>query len=418
MPYDFDMLLDRSRTDAVKWSLLPDWDHPERTRQTDQYRADGLIPLWVADMDLPCPQAVTLALKKRAAHPAFGYTLAGESYQNSVTRWMKHRHGWSVDPGHILVSPGVVPALHLLVRAFTKPGQKVLVQQPVYYPFFSAIKTGGCEVVSNALKNAGGRYEMDLSGLEAACADPNVTLAILCNPHNPVGRVWRPGELKAFGECCAAHGVQVVSDEIHGDLILPGHTFTPFASIEKFGETCITCTAPSKTFNLAGLQTANIIIPDPDLRKRFRAELQAAGLMGINPFGKVACEAAYAEGEPWLEKLIDYLAGNFQTLKHTLTAQAPGIRITPLEGTYLVWMDFRYTGIPYERLRQLMRDKARLVMDEGHAFGPEGKGFMRMNIACPRAGVMAAAERIADALLPVASGGQGDDPPAPPDVTF
>jgi cystathionine beta-lyase len=296
-------------------------------------------------------------------------------------------------------TPGVVPALHMLVSAFASPGDTVLVQRPVYYPFFGAVTENGCRLVSNSLVLDDGRYCMDLDDLEEKAADPRCKLAILCNPHNPVGRVWTATELKAFGEICRKHDVLVVADEIHGDLVYSGHTFTPYATLDPdLADRCITCTAPSKTFNLAGLQTSNIIISNPELRLRFKQVMKANGIFGLNPFGMAACRAAYNQGEAWLAKLLSYLEGNRDALCELFAREVPHIPVIATEGTYLSWFDCRALGLDPLALRDLMVDRARVVLDEGYIFGPEGRGFERINIACPRPVLLEAAQRIIQAL--------------------
>jgi cystathionine beta-lyase len=285
------------------------------------------------------------------------------------------------------------------VRAFVAPGERVLIQRPVYYPFFGAIENNGAEMVVNPLVYENGRYRMDFGDLEEKARDPRVKLAILCSPHNPVGRVWTADELTRFGEICLRHDVLIVSDEIHGDLIYRGHTFSPFARLgEAFAQNAITCTAPSKTFNLAGLHTSNIIISNPELRGRFEKTLQSNGLFGINAFGVVAVEAAYNHGEEWLAQALDYLEGNLRYLEDYVSGRIPQITVIRPEGTYLVWIDCRRLELDKDGLKRLMLTEARVYLDEGFLFGPEGEGFERINIACPRSILVEALERIGNAI--------------------
>ncbi len=335
----------------------------------------------------------------RGQHPIYGYTMPDQDYFDAVCRWMKIRHDWTVDPEWITITPGVVPAIHLMIRAFASPGQKVLVQQPVYYPFFSAIKTNRCRIVSNSLVLSDGTYRMDFEDLERKTADPDLTLAILCSPHNQVGRVWSRKELETFGFICRNNNVLVISDEIHGDLIYPGNTFTSWGTLgNDLAENAIICTAPSKTFNLAGLQTSNIIIQDPEIRRRFVLETRASGMAGPDPFGMEACKAAYNHGEPWLENLLGLLTSNLKSFTEKFAREIPHIPVITPQGTYLVWFDMRALGLHHLELRKLMLEKARVILDEGYIFGPEGTGFERLNIACPESMLMTAADRIIDAV--------------------
>jgi cysteine-S-conjugate beta-lyase len=294
----------------------------------------------------------------------------------------------------------VVPAVNLLIRTFTRPGEKVLVQQPVYYPFFTAIENNAAQIVSSSLVLEDGRYRMDFADFEKKAADPATTLFILCSPHNPVGRVWTREELTRLGEICLRHNVLVIADEIHADLIYKGVTFTPFAGISAaLAQNTVVCTAPSKTFNLAGLHTSNIIIPNPSLRRRFQKTLNSCGMgKWANPFGVVALETAYREGEEWLEQVLAYIEANLDFLQHYIDAHVPGVRLIRPEGTYLVWLDCRGLGLDNQALKRLMMEKARLFPDEGFIFGPEGDGFERINIACPRAILQEALERIRRAV--------------------
>lgn len=397
---DFDTEVNRQRTGAVKWEVIQDAENPSRWIQTDAYFGERrILPMWVADMDFSCPEPVKNALQERARHGIFGYTQPDEAYFRALIDWMARRHGWDVAKEWVLISHGVVPALHMLVRSFVPPGKKVLVQRPVYYPFFSAIERNNAGVVSNSLVLEDGRYRMDFKDLEKKAADPDVTLAILCSPHNPVGRVWSAEELQTFGEICLAHGVMVVSDEIHGDLVYPGQRFTPYASLDRrLADNSVICTAPSKTFNLAGLQTSNIVIPNKGIREQFQDALRANGIFGVNPFGMVACRAAYEEGEEWLEQLKIYLHRNLCAMMDLFQQQIQHIPVIQPEGTYLVWFDCRALGLNHSELRDLMLNRAGVFLDEGYIFGPEGSGFERINIACPRSVLLEAVQRIVGAV--------------------
>jgi len=400
MKYDFDREIDRAGTNAEKWEVVK---LGSRFLPVDQLPPDPdgrrLLPMWVADMDFACPQPVIDALVARASHGIFGYNWPGPSYRQAVVDWMARRHGWPIEPEWILTTPGVVPALNMLVRTFVAPGQKVLVQPPVYYPFYTAIGNNAAMIARNPLRYVDGRYSIDFAGLEAQVSQPDVAMLILCSPHNPVGRVWTPDELRRLGELCLAHDVLVVADEIHGDLIYPGQRFTPFATLDDaLAHNAITCTAPSKTFNLAGLATSNIIIPNPELRLRFERTLNSNGLHGVNTFGMVALEAAYTHGEEWLAQVMDYIAGNFRYLRDFAAQHLPQIDVIEPEGTYLVWLDCRRLGLDKDALGRLMLDEARVFLDEGYIFGPAGEGFERINIACPRSILVEALQRIKAAI--------------------
>ncbi len=400
MIYDFDREVPRCGTLSLKWEFTPAREGAPAPLPTDECSGeDRVLPMWVADMDFPCPEPVVSALVARARHGIYGYAAAPPSYYAAVVNWMARRQGWEIAPEWIVTTPGVVSALHLLVRAFTAPGDGVLIQPPVYHPFYRAIKENGATVVSNPLIYADGRYRMDLADLEAKARDPRVVMAILCSPHNPVGRVWTRDELAAFGEICLRHNVLVVADEIHGDLMLGGRRFTPFASLgAEFAQHAVVCTAPSKTFNLAGLQTSNIIVPAGDLRARFRAAVRSVGLEGVGVFGLVALEAAYNHGEEWLEQVLRYIEGNVAALEHYIEHYIPRIRLVRPEGTYLAWLDCRGLGLDRAGLRRLFLERARVRLDDGYIFGQEGEGFQRMNIACPRSILTEALERIRQAI--------------------
>jgi cystathionine beta-lyase len=355
--------------------------------------------MWVADMDFPCPQPVVEALVERARHGIYGYTAKTATYDQAVIDWMERRHGWTIAPEWICLTPGVVPALNLLVRAFVAPGENVLIQPPVYHPFFHAIQNNDAGLVSNPLIYENGRYRMDYADLEEKARDPELKMVILCSPHNPVGRVWTEEELVRFGEIFLENDLLVVSDEIHGDLIYQGYTFTPFAGIsQEFARNTVVCTAASKTFNLAGLHMSNIVIPNDALRSRFQKTLKATGLGWAGTFGVVAIEAAYNHGDEWLEQVLDYIEGNLRFLEGYVARHIPRISVVEPQGTYLAWLDCRRLGLDKRGLGGFMFDEARVYMNEGYVFGPEGEGFMRMNLACPRAILVEALERIKDAV--------------------
>jgi cystathionine beta-lyase len=400
MQYDFDREVSRRDTRCIKWEfvhLQPGGSYRELTNVC--YGENRILPMWIADMDFPSPQPVIDALVARAQHGVYGYTGLSDDYYASVAGWMQRRHGWTVNPDWILTTPGVVCALHLLVRAFLVPGDKVLIQPPVYHPFFAAAENNGVGLAYNPLILEDGRYRMDFADLEQKAQDPAVKMLILCSPHNPVGRVWTREELTRLGEICLERGILVVSDEIHGDLILGGRKFTSYGALgESFAQQAVICTAPSKTFNVAGLKTSNIMIPNAELRKRFEGTLHSNGMGGANLFGALACEVAYNEGDEWLDQLLDYIQGNLRFLQDYLARHIPQISVIPPEGTYLVWLDCRRLGLDREALQRLMFEAARVYLGEGYGFGAEGEGFERMNIACTRAVLAEALERIAQAV--------------------
>ena len=396
MTFNFDEKINRRGSHSVKWEYM--MDGVEFTYQ-DHSREDGLVPMWVADMDFRCPPAVIEALKARVEHGIFGYSVPPDSYYKTVMNWVARRHGWQVEQDWIMLSSGVVPALSMLVQTFLSPGEKVLIQPPVYYPFFWTIEKNGGEVVSNSLRYEQGRYCMDFEDLAQKAADPSVKIAILCNPHNPVGRVWSREELVQFGQICLENEVLVVSDEIHGDLIYPNQTFISSGTLgESFRQNSIICIAASKTFNIAGLQTSNIIIPNQALREPFAQTLERNGLWFPNLLGVVATEAAYNHGEVWLEAVMTYVEENYRFMVAYMAEHLPQLKIIPPEGTYLVWVDCRALEMDPAARKQMMREQARVYLDEGELFGPEGEGFERFNIACPRATLKEALDRLKGAI--------------------
>jgi cystathionine beta-lyase len=385
--YDFDTVVNRVNTGAVKWDGM-----------RERFGTNDLLPMWVADMDFPSPPEVVKALQERASHGIYGYAVRPDSFYEAVIAWMKSRHNFSIQREWISHSPGVVAGLSLIVRALTEPGDKIIVQPPVYYPFFHVIRATGRVVVENPLRFANGRYTMDFDDLEQKAAS-GAKMLILCSPHNPVGRVWTREELMRLGEICRAYNVLVVSDEVHGDLVYPQYTQTPFASISpEFANHSVTFVAPSKTFNLAGLQTALVIIPNEDLRKRYNKTVQDHFVGGANVFGVVAAEYAYRHGGPWLDALLEYLQGNLEFLMDYIHTHIPSIKVVRPEGTYLVWLDFRELGLGKKELDDFVVQRAKVALDRGHMFGTGGEGFQRMNIACPRALLEQGLKQIADAV--------------------
>lgn len=369
MKYDFDKTIDRRATNSYKWDSAP----------------EGVLPMWVADMDFRTAPAIIDALQKRVAHGIFGYTRVPDAYYDAVTSWFSRRHGWDIDREWIIYTSGVVPAVSAVIKALTVPGDKVIVQTPVYNCFFSSIRNNGCEIVSNPLRRTADTYEMDFDALERCAADPRAKVMLLCNPHNPAGRVWTPDELTRLGNICLRNGVTVVSDEIHCELVYQGFKYTPFASLsDAFLHWSVTCVSPSKAFNIAGLQIANIVAFDNDLRSRIDKAININEVCDVNPFGVAATIAAYNEGEEWLNQLVDYLHGNYEAMAEFCRRELPEFPITRLEGTYLVWMDCSSLGMPSDALEHALLDDARLWLNAGTMYGAEGEGYMRWNIACPR----------------------------------
>ena len=387
MRYDFDAYLDRRNTSSLKCDFCE-----------LEYGLKDIIPMWVADMDLPAPQPVVEAIKKRAEHPAYGYTLNPASYWESIIRWMRVRHGWDVRREWLSMSPGVVPALNLCVQAFSRPGDKVVIQTPVYHPFFSAIENNGRHVVRNPLTVKNDRYLMDYEDLEKRI-DGRTRMLILCSPHNPVGRVWTREEIGRLGGICVRKDLIVVSDEIHGDLVFSGHRHVPTASVSlELAERTITCMAPSKTFNVAGLSTSVVIASNPRLLGLFDNQAETTGLTFANTFGVVALEAAYTHGEEWLNQLLPYLETNMDFTAAFFEARVPKIRFLRSEGTYLALLDCRALGMDQAALNDFFLRKAGVLFDQGTIFGEELRGFERMNLACPRSVLKQALERIERAV--------------------
>ena len=391
MQYDFDRPIDRTGTISIKWS-------PEL--RTQMYKEREILPMGIADMDFPTAPAVAEAVGRRAAHPTYGYGYPSPDYLQASVDWQRRRNGWEIRPDWILYTPGVNLALVCAIEMYAAPGEGVIVQSPVYYPYFDYVRGTGRKLLLNPLRNREGRYEMDLEGLERLAAAPDTRLLILCSPHNPVGRVWSRAELEQVGAICLRHGVMVAVDEIHADLTLPPHRFVPYATVsEAMAQHCIVCTSPSKSFNLAGLLVSDIIIPNDTIRAAFAAKLAPYYLWPGN-FGAVAQIAAYNEGEAWLDALRAYLADNARYIADFLADRLPQVRYRIPEGTYLAWLDFRALGLTPEALWERMLHRARVATDNGVLFGPagEGDGFQRLNFACPRSQLTEALTRIAGAF--------------------
>lgn len=385
----FDEVIDRSNTGSIKWD-------PFYLKEI--FGKEDLLPLWVADMDFRAPQAVIDALVERVKHGIFGYTgLDPVKYNKSVISWFRRRHNWTaLHEDWLVFSPGIVQACTYLIQRFTNPGDRVIIQEPVYYPFMSIIKNNGRRIVSNQLKMENAYYKMDFEDLREKAKDPRIKALILCSPHNPVGRVWTKEELTQVGKICLENDILVISDEIHCDLIYPKYKHVVFASIsEEFAEHSVTCTAGSKTFNLAGFQHSNVIIPNKKLRETFKVQMEANALTIPNAFGALALQVAYDKGEEWLDSLIQILERNLAFLKSYISDNLPEISVIEPEGTYLVWLDFRGYGINHKELERKILEEAKLALDTGSKFGKGGEGFERINIACPLSILKECLDRIA-----------------------
>ena len=381
MKYDFDKVVDRSNSYSIKYE--PTW----RGKPSD------VLPLWVADMDFATPPCVQEVLIERSKHGIFGYSEPDAKYFNVVQKWFEERFNWKTEREWLTITPGVVNALFIAIRAFTKSGEGVVIQQPVYYPFESSIKKTGRELLVNELVLENGRYVIDFEDFEEKIKQAK--MFILCNPHNPVGRVWEKEELTRMGEICLRHGVIVIADEIHQDFIFPEHKHIVFASLNKdFDNIAVTCTSPSKTFNLAGLLHANIFISNKALREQFKAEYAQTGIGQPGIMGIIACEAAYESGAEWLDELMVYLGQNMLLLKTYLLNHIPKIKFIEPEGTYLAWLDFREFGLSEKKLDEVVTQKGKLWLNAGYTFGKGGKGFERINAACPRSVLHKALEKL------------------------
>ncbi len=381
--YSFDEIIDRENTRAIKFDYRERYQMPE-----------DVLPLWVADMDFKAPPCVSAALAERAVHGIYGYSDITSDYTETVLAWQKKRFAYEPSSDSLFVSPGVVFALYRAITALTQKGEAVMIQRPVYYPFSSAILDQGRKLVNSPLVNQNGHYEMDFADIEKKVIEEGVKVFILCNPHNPVGRVWTKQELSQLGEIMLKHKVWVISDEIHQDFIFPGHKHQVFAALSpELAQITITCTAPSKTFNLAGLQISNLFIENPELKKLFRQSMKESGYSQPNLMGLIACQAAYEHGEPWLTDLCKYLEGNVTFFQNALAQKLPQVKCIQPEGTYLLWADFSALG-EEKILKEKLAQEAKIWLDHGSMFGPEGTGYQRFNIASPRSLIAEAVKRL------------------------
>ena len=389
MTYSFDKIIDRRGTDSLKYDLAAKRGMPE-----------DIIPLWVADMDFPAPPEVLEALVEKSRHGIFGYSdTIGDDYFNALADWYASRFNWHLSPKWLVKTPGVVFAICTAIRALTEEGDAVLIQEPVYYPIAGSVRANNRNLLVYELVYRDGRYYIDFDDFEDKIARNRVRLFILCSPHNPVGRVWSEEELAAMGEICLKYGVKVVADEIHADFVYPGYRHHVFETIRpEFAAMTITCTAPTKTFNLAGLQISNVFISNTELRKKFKQELEKTGYSQPNIMGLVACKAAYRYGAQWLEDLKSYLVSNLALVRDFLAQELPSVRLVEPEGTYLLWLDFRALDLPDKELNDLIVQKAGLWLNAGPMFGAGGEGFQRINIGCPAATLQKALERLKKAF--------------------
>ena len=384
MKYNFDEIIPRRGTNSYKWDSAGDAD---------------VLPMWLADMDFRTAPPVVEALRKRVEHGIFGYVRVPDAYYAAVTNWFARRHDWQIEKEWIIYTTGVVPALSAVIKALTAPGDKVMVQTPVYNCFFSSIRNNGCGMIANPLIYRNGTYQIDFADLEQKAADPSVKVLLLCNPHNPAGRVWTKQELTRIGDICIRNNVWVVADEIHCELVFPGHTYIPFASIsQEFLMHSVTCTSPSKAFNLAGLQIANIISADTDIRTKIDKAININEVCDVNPFGVEALMAAYNDGEEWLEELKQYLFANYNYLRVYFEEYLPEFPVATLEGTYLVWADCSVLNQSSDETVKTLLEKEKLWVNEGSLYGEAGEGFIRINIACPRQQLIEGLNRLRRAL--------------------
>ncbi|MGZ9583950.1 MalY/PatB family protein [Paenibacillus marinisediminis] len=374
---------ERRGTHAVKW----------------QIGEEDIIPMCIADMDFRIAEPIIQAVSAKAAHGIYGYSIACEEYEDAICGWWNHQYGWKINKEWLCFSPGVVPGLHMLLQVLTKPGDRVIVQTPVYPPFFDVITHNGCEIAANPLRQGVNGYEMDYDDLERQAAHPLTKAIILCSPHNPVGRVWTREELTRVADICMRHGVTILSDEIHGDLTLFGHRLIPFASLsDQIAEHSVVLSAPSKTFNIAGLQTSVVFIPNESLRAAYRDTLNRIGLMRPNAFGVEATKAAYRDGREWLNEALTYIENNMTFALDYLKQHMPEIRCVQPEATHLLWMDCRDLGMTSDELCHYFLHEAKVRLGNGQTYGQGGEGFLRMNVACPREALSEALTRIERAL--------------------
>lgn len=382
----FQKVVDRKQTRSVKWDMLQ-----------DVFQTDDVLPMWVADMDFKAPKEVNDALCKRAEHGIYGYTVIDDEVKQTITHWVKHRHNWSIEEDSLSFSPGVVTSLHIAIQALTDPHDKVLIQTPVYTPFYNVIKAHERRIIKNPLILEDNYYKIDFTNFEDKLKE-GVKAFILCSPHNPVGRVWTKEELEEIGRLCIKHNVIMLSDEIHGDLTFPDHIHIPLASLSKeIADNTVTCMSPSKTFNLAGLQASYIITPNKSMKDKIDETLQAQGLGMLNTMGNTALEAAYKYGEEWLDTLRSVIQEHYTYVRDTIHNQTSNLRVSHSEGTYLLWIDCSGLGLDSDELETFMIKEAKVGLNKGESYGEEGDQFMRMNLACPKETLEEGVKRIVKA---------------------
>jgi cystathionine beta-lyase len=387
MAYNFDEIIPRAGTDSFKYDYRKEY-----------FGTNDVIPMWVADMDFKTPHFVLEAIRKRTEHEILGYPVRSDGFYQSAIDWFRNRQGWEISKEWMVFTPGVVPALNFAVNAFSDRGDKIIIQPPVYHPFSHVIKGNGRKVLENPLKQVNGRYRMDLDQL-AGKLDKDVKMILISHPHNPVGRVWQKEELTDLATICIENKIIMISDEIHSDLILPGHRHIPIAGLsEEIAGITVTCLAPSKTFNLAGMSTSLAVVSDEGLRKRFSHQLERAHLWTGNIFGNIALETAYRHGDDWLDQLLVYLSGNVDFLRSFLEKELPQVKLIEPEATYLLWLDMSALGMTDDGLKQFMIEKAGLGCNDGPGFGTGGSGFQRMNVACPRSVLVRALNQLKQAV--------------------
>ena len=384
--FDFDEIVVRRGTNSYKWDLP---------------KGEDIIPMWVADMDFKTAPCIIDALKRRVEHGIFGYTFVPDSYYDAIINWFKRRHQWHIEREDILYTSGVVPAIACTLKATTMPGEKVLVQTPVYNCFFSAIKNSGCEVSENPLRREGDSYVIDFDDFERRCSDEKTTVFLLCNPHNPAGRVWRKDELRRMNDICLKHHVKVIADEIHCELVMPGHTFQPFAAVdEACRDNSVVLNSPSKAFNIAGLQIANIVCHDAEWRRRINRAININEVCDVNPFGVIALQAAYNDGGEWLDALNQYINENYLALKDFFRERLPRLEVCRLEGTYLAWINLSRIPITADEAARRLLGNAKVMLNSGTMYGREaGNSYLRINLACPRSTLMEGLKRIESELV-------------------
>ena len=395
MAYDFDKVIDRRGTSCSKWDA-----DPNKTIPGVEYPVDrDVLPVWVADMDFEVAPEITEALAERVRHGIFGYTKVPDACYDAIIAWQERRHGWRIKREWITFTPGAVSAAHMAMQAYCQVGDNAIIQPPVYYPFYRTVHNNGGLLSCSCLRRSGSRYEMDLDDFERRAAEARTTIFILCSPHNPVGRVWREEELERVGEICMRHGVRVFADELHCDIVMPGYRHIPFAGLNpEFAAHSITVISPSKTFNLAGLQATAAIIPDPEMRRRFENVKARNSLSDPNLFAITAMEVAYSRGDKWLDEVLAYIKGNYDFLVEYMGKKLPKVKVMPLEGTYLAWMDFSAMESDERALQKRMLTRGKVWLDEGWIFGEGGAGFERIVLACPRSTLREAVDRMARAF--------------------